>query len=110
MRIGDELGEVMLKDDTTIDAGRALFRDTWNVALQGLLAASFDESQKSALSNVLFHKNRNSDMCEAMTDCIEYLEKGGLRTLLFCGMNIDQGVLSTLFKCSDERVRYYHAE
>ncbi len=56
---GDELGEVVLKDGTTV---HAFFRRTWN-------AASFDESQKSALPNLLFHKNRNSGTCEAMTDC-----------------------------------------
>lgn len=97
MGLGDELGEVVLKDGTTVDAGRALFRGTWNAALHDPLAASFDESQKSALPDVLFHKNRNSGMCEAMTDCTEYLKKRGLRTLLFCGMNTDQCVLSTLF-------------
>lgn len=110
MRLGDELGEVVLKDGTTVHAGRALFQGTWNTALHDPLAASFDESEKSALPDVLFHENRNSGTCEAMTDCTDYLKKRGLRTLLFGGMNTDQCVLSIHFKCLDERVRYYHAE
>lgn len=94
---GEELGEVTLKDGTKIDAGRALFKDTWNAALHDPLAASFEDSQKSSLPDVLFHKNRNSGMCEAMTECTEYLKEKGIRTLLFTGMNTDQCVLATVF-------------
>lgn len=97
MGLGDELGEVTLKDGATVDAGRALFKGTWNAALHDPLAASFDESQHTSLPDVLFHKNRNSGMCEAMTECAGYLKENGLRTLLFCGMNTDQCVLSTLY-------------
>lgn len=45
MGLGVKLGEVVLKDGTTVHAGRALFRGTWNAALHDPLAASFDESQ-----------------------------------------------------------------
>lgn len=94
---GQELGEVTLEDGSKIDAGRALFKGTWNAALHDPLAASFNESQSSQLPDVLFHKNRNSGMCEAMTECTEYLSRKGIRTLLFTGMNTDQCVLSTTF-------------
>ncbi len=46
---GDELGEVTLEDGSKVDAGRALFKGTWNAALHEHLAASFDESQNSHL-------------------------------------------------------------
>ncbi|KAJ8067170.1 hypothetical protein OCU04_004537 [Sclerotinia nivalis] len=92
MGLGDELGNVTLED-----AGRALFKGTWNAALHGPLAASFDESQHTSRPDALFHKNRNSGMCESMTECTDYLKRKGLRTLLFCGMNTDQCVLSTLY-------------
>lgn len=94
---GDELGEVTLEDGSKVDAGRALFKGTWNAALHDPLAASFSESQTSSLPDVLFHKNRNSGMCEAMTECTDYLIKKGIRTLLFTGMNTDQCVLATTF-------------
>lgn len=94
---GEELGEVTLEDGCKIDAGRALFKGTWNAALHDPLAASFNESQSSPLPDILFHKNRNSGMCEAMTGCTEYLIKKGIRTLLFTGMNTDQCVLATAF-------------
>jgi nicotinamidase-related amidase len=97
MGLGHELGDVTLEDGVTIDAGRALFKDTWNAALHEPLLNAFNESQSAALPDVLFHKNRNSGMCEAMTDCTKYLQEKGLRTLLFCGMNTDQCVLSTLY-------------
>ena len=94
---GDELGEVTLENGSKVDAGRALFKDTWNAALHDPLAASFNESQKSLLPDVSFHKNRNSGMCEAMTECTDFLVKKGIRTLLFTGMNTDQCVLATAF-------------
>ena len=94
---GDELGEVTLDDGTKVDAGRALFKGTWNAALHKPLAAAFNESQSLPLPDVLFHKNRNSGMCEAMTECTDYLTSKGIRTLLFTGMNTDQCVLSTAF-------------
>jgi nicotinamidase-related amidase len=97
MGLGDELGEVTLENGVTLDAGRALFKGTWNADLHEPLAAAFKESQSTQLPDVLFHKNRNSGMCEAMTACTKYLEERGLRTLLFCGMNTDQCVLSTLY-------------
>ena len=94
---GDELGEVTLEDGSKVDAGRALFKNTWNAALHEPLATSFNESQTSPLPDVLFHKNRNSGMCEAMTKCTDYLSTKGIRTLLFAGMNTDQCVLATMF-------------
>ena len=94
---GDELGEVTLEDGSKVDAGRALFKGTWNAALHDPLATSFNQSQSSPLPDVLFHKNRNSSMGEAMTECTDYLVKKGIRTLLFTGMNTDQCVLATIF-------------
>ncbi|KAL8948975.1 MAG: hypothetical protein Q9222_004881 [Ikaeria aurantiellina] len=94
---GDELGEVTLEDGTKTNAGRALFKGTWNAALHDPLAACFNESQNSPLPDVLFHKNRNSGMCEVMTECTDFLVEKGIRTLLFTGMNTDQCVLATAF-------------
>ena len=97
MHLGTNWGGVALRDGRKIDAGRALFKGTWNAALHDPLAASFIQSQSLAMPDVLFHKNRNSGMCEAMKECTGYLEGKGIRTLLFTGMNTDQCVLATAF-------------
>ena len=89
--------EVTLETGAKIDAGRALFKGTWNAALHDPLATSFTDSQRSSLSDVLFHKNRHAGMCEAMTECTDYLTSKEIRTLLFAGMNTDQCVLTTVF-------------
>ena len=94
---GEELGEVTLAGGTEVGAGRALMGGTWNAALKDPLVASFEESKKLPTPDVLFHKNRNSGMCEPMTDCTDYLVSKGIRTLLFTGMNTDQCVLATAF-------------
>ena len=62
-----------------VDAGRAPFKGTRNAALHDPLAASFNESQSSPLLDVLFHKKRSSGMCEAMTECTDYLMEKRLR-------------------------------
>ena len=94
---GHELGDVTLENGTRIDAGRALFKGTWNAALPDRLAASFEASQRSPVPDVLFHKNKNSGMSETMTECTDYLVEKGIKTLLLTGMNTDQCVLATAF-------------
>ena len=94
---GDELGEVTLESGIQIDAGRALSKNTWNAALHDPLATSYNKSQTSSQPDILFHKNRNSGMCEAMTECMDYLLSNGIGTLLFAGMNTDQCVLASAF-------------
>ena len=84
-------------DGSKVDAGRALFKGTWNAALRDPLVTSFNESQSSPLPDVLLHKNRNSGMCETMTECTDYLISKGIRTLLFTGMSTDQCVMATAF-------------
>ncbi len=74
-----------------------MFEGTCNTALHDALATSFNESHTSAVPDVLFHKNRNSGMCEAMTECIDYLVSEWNRALLSPGMNTDQCVLATTF-------------
>lgn len=84
---------VTLDDSTTVDAGRVLMRNSWNAALHGPLAHAFEEGQKTGRPDVLFHKNRNSGMCDGLVD---FLTREGIRTLLFAGVNTDQCVMATL--------------
>ena len=50
---GEELDEVILKNGRKLNAGRALFKGTWNAVLHDPLAASFQESQHLSLPDVL---------------------------------------------------------
>lgn len=94
--LGMDLGKVTLEDGTTVDAGRAFMRDTWNARLYGPLASAYEEGRRTSRPDVLIHKNRNSGLWDPLSGCTEFLKKEGIRTLLFTGVNIDQCVMGTL--------------
>ena len=71
-------------------------RGTWNAELHGPLADAQAEGASARRPDAHFYKNRNSGMCDAMTDCTDYLVRNNIRTLLFTGVNIDQCVMGTL--------------
>lgn len=76
-----------------IDAGRLLTRDAWNSALCAPLDKAYEEGTKlNTRPDVWIHKNRMSGMWGAKTECEEFLEKEGIRTLFFTGVNTDQCV------------------
>lgn len=81
----------------SVDAGRLLMRHTWNAALYPPLDRIYEEGrQLQENQDVWIHKNRMSAMWGAKTDLEEFLEKEGLRTLFFTGVNTDQCVGGTL--------------
>jgi len=94
--VGHDIGHVTLPDGSTVAAGRMLMRGYWNTALHEPLQRGFDESQKTALPDVCFHKSRLSGFWGGSTPCIEYLRERGITTLLFAGVNTDQCVLASL--------------
>ena len=94
--LGCGLGEVELGDGSTIDAGRMLMRDQWNTRLHEPLEAAYQTGLKAKVPDVRFHKTRLSGMWGESTSCTDFLEKRGIRTLLFTGVNTDQCVLATL--------------
>ena len=96
MGFGEDIGKVRLENGDLVDDGRALIKGTWNAAFHEPLQASFNESQKLPLPDVLFHKTRPSGLWDDSTELAQYLAGGSIRTLLFCGMRTDQGVLSTI--------------
>lgn len=87
--LGSECGTV--EDPETgreIDAGRLLMRDAWNSGLYPPLDSMFEEGKKlDSRPDVWIHKNRMSGMWGARTACEEFLEKEGIRTLMFTGVN-----------------------
>ena len=95
--LGSRCGTI--KDPETgeeIDAGRLLMRDSWNAALYPPLDKLWQEGQKlETRPDVWIHKNRMSGMWGASTACEEFLEKEGIKTLLFTGVNTDQCVSGT---------------
>jgi len=85
-----------VKDPETgkeIDAGRLLMRDQWNAALYPPLDKLYEEGTKlESRPDVWIHKNRMSGMWGGTTACQDFLEKEGIRTLMFTGVNTDQCV------------------
>ena len=95
--LGSEIGPVKIEDDRVVDAGRLLMRDTWNAALPPALDAAYREGRSlKEKPDVWIHKNRMSGLWGPSTPCTEYLEREGIKTLLFAGVNTDQCVAGTL--------------
>ncbi|QIX00842.1 hypothetical protein AMS68_006359 [Peltaster fructicola] len=96
--LGHDCG--ILLDPTTgqeNDAGKLLMRDQWNAALCQPLDKMYEEGLKlESRPDVLVHKNRMSGMWGARTELEDFLEKEGIKTLLFAGVNTDQCVAGTL--------------
>jgi len=95
--LGSEIGPVIIEDGRKVDAGRLLMRDTWNAALPTALNDAFVEGQKEEKRpDVWIHKIRMSGLWGSGTPCTEFLEREGIRTLLFAGVNTDQCVGGSL--------------
>ncbi|KAI9711972.1 MAG: hypothetical protein M1820_001680 [Bogoriella megaspora] len=93
--LGSQCGPVVLPSGEKIDAGRLLMRDSWNASLYPPLDQAFEEGRKAKRPDAWLHKNRMSGMWGATTPCQEFLEREGIRTLLFTGVNTDQCVSGT---------------
>lgn len=95
--LGTSLGPITLPSGETIEGGKLLYRDTWNAALQPPLDSLYTSgSQLPQSPDVWIHKNRMSGLWGATTPLQDFLEKEGIRTLLFTGVNTDQCVSGTL--------------
>ncbi|KAJ6086375.1 Isochorismatase-like protein [Penicillium sp. IBT 16267x] len=95
--LGMDIGAVELPDGTTIEAGGALMRDTWNAALYGALDAEYRKGlAEASRPDVWIHKNRMSALWGPQTDLQNHLQADGITTLLFAGVNTDQCVGGTL--------------
>jgi len=95
--LGSEIGPVTVEDGKIVDAGRLLMRETWNAALPTALSDAFNEGRElKNKPDVWIHKNRMSGLWGNGTACTEYLEKDGIKTLLFAGVNTDQCVGGSL--------------
>ena len=95
--LGSEIGPVTLEDGSVVDGGRLLMRDTWNAALTPELEAAYKVGvTQTENPDVWIHKNRMSGLWGATSACQEYLEKAGIQTLLFAGVNTDQCVGGSL--------------
>lgn len=95
--LGSEIGPVTVEDGKIVDAGRLLMRETWNAALPTALSDAFNEGKElKNKPDVWIHKNRMSGLWGNGTACTEYLEKDGIKTLLFAGVNTDQCVGGSL--------------
>jgi nicotinamidase-related amidase len=73
-------------------------RDQWNSALYPPLDKTYQEALHldNGREDVWIHKNRMSGLWGTVTMCTDFLEKQGIRTLLFAGVNTDQCVGASL--------------
>lgn len=95
--LGSDCGTLTLDDGSTVDAGKLLMRDQWNAALYPPLDSIYTDGTKLPHNaDVWIHKDRMSGLWGAKTACEEFLEKEGIKTLLFAGVNTDQCVGGTL--------------
>ena len=94
--LGSEVGPVKLEDGREVQGGGLLMRDAWNSALTPELDALYQEGLKANPPDVWIHKNRMSGLWGASSPCTEVLEKEGIKTLLFAGVNTDQCVGGSL--------------
>jgi nicotinamidase-related amidase len=100
--LGNDLGTVKLNDNEGVPGGRVLMRGSWNAALYDPFHLQYKASQVISHENprskpdVLFHKNRMSGLWGAGSEVESFLQKNGITTLLFGGVNTDQCVGSTL--------------
>ncbi|EXJ62814.1 hypothetical protein A1O7_03254 [Cladophialophora yegresii CBS 114405] len=96
--LGQEVGPVTMEDGkTVVQGGRLLMRDTWNADLTPELKQSYEEEGKKAdPPDVWIHKNRMSGLWGPGTDSTEFLDKEGIKTLFFAGVNTDQCVGGSL--------------
>ena len=91
--LGSDIGPVELSDGKTVDGGRLLMRNTWNASLPPSLLTAYDSGASAGhIPDVWIHKNRMSGLWGAATPATRFLEKEGIRTLLFAGVNTDQCV------------------
>jgi nicotinamidase-related amidase len=109
--LGTDIGPIDLGDGTSVEAGRLLMRDSWNADLTPELRAAYEEGPNASPPDVWMHKNRMSGLWGASTDCTEFLEKEGIKTLLFAGVNTDQCVGGSLQDVSNPSIpcpRLFH--
>ena len=97
--LGSDMGKVTVAGNE-IDAGRMLMRDQWNSALYPPLDKMYEKGKKvETRPDVWIHKNRMSGMWGPSTACEEFLEKEGIKSLFFTGVNTDQCVGGTYQDC-----------
>lgn len=94
--LGVDLGPVDLGDGKIVEGGRILMRDSWNAALYPPLEEEYRRGSSGAPPDVWIHKNRMSALWGQGTELEQFLQKEGITTLFFAGVNTDQCVGGTL--------------
>ena len=94
--LGSEIGPVTTDSGQVIEGGRLLFRDSWNAGVTPELDSAYREGLSAPVPDVWIHKNRMSGLWGSSTMCTEFLQKEGIKTLFFTGVNTDQCVGGSL--------------
>lgn len=94
--LGQDIGTVTLEDGSTVPGGRLLMRDTWNADVTPELKEAYEAGKSANPPDVWIHKNRMSGLWGVKTMATEFLDKEGIKTLFFTGVNTDQCVGGSL--------------
>ncbi len=94
--LGSEIGPVTTSSGNVVEGGRLLFRDTWNASLTPELDAAYLDGLSALIPDIWIHKNRTSGLWGPSTMCTSFLEREGIKTLFFTGVNTDQCVGGSL--------------
>ena len=94
--LGQEIGDVKMDDGSTVQGGGLLMRGTWNADVTPELKRSYEKGKAVNPPDVWVHKTRMSALGGSSTSCTELLEKEGIKTLFFAGVNTDQCVGGSL--------------
>lgn len=94
--LGSQVREIEMDDGRKIEGGRLLMRDQWNTELYPPLEEARQAGLKAQRPDVWIHKNRMSGLWGAETPLTKFLQKAGIRTMLFAGVNTDQCVGGSL--------------
>ncbi|KAI0437859.1 Isochorismatase hydrolase [Xylaria telfairii] len=95
--LGFDMGRVDLEDGTSVEAGRMLMRDTWNMQLPPDLDRIYREGRELPdKPDLWIHKNRVSGFWAGNRQAVEALKDAGIRSLLFAGTKTDACVVASL--------------
>jgi isochorismate hydrolase len=94
--IGTSIGDIELEDGATVDGGRLMMRDAWNMALYPPSKATYREVLRYSPADKIFYKPGFSGTTSYATPCTNILEERGIRTLLLAGIQTRQNVFAKL--------------
>ena len=97
---GADLGTVEVEDGSQVQGGKLLLKNQWNTDLHYPLESLRQQGLSLDPPDVLFYKNHIYGVYSGHNEMASYLQNRGIKTLLFCGVNVEFCPLSTLLNAN----------